>query len=143
MNRSKTGRYLLGAVALFFQCGLGHMMGLDVHDMDGLGEDRVGYTEKIKRNTAFGWRSLRLAKSLKPGFVITVEPGIYFIPELIDQWRAEKKLEQYIDYARLEHYRHFGGVRLEDDLLVTDSGYRILGQPIPKTIAEVEEACSE
>jgi Xaa-Pro aminopeptidase len=117
------------------------MMGLDVHDMDGLGEDRVGYTEKIKRNTAFGWRSLRLAKSLRPGFVITVEPGIYFIPQLIDQWRAQKKLEQFIDYAQLERFRDFGGVRLEDDLLVTDSGYRILGRPIPKTIAEVEAAC--
>ena len=130
-----------GAHALFFQCGLGHMMGLDVHDMDSLGEDDVGYTNSLKRNQAFGWRSLRLAKSLQPGFVITVEPGIYFIPELIDQWQAQHKLEEFIDYARLRRFRDFGGVRLEDDLLVTDAGYRVLGKPIPKTITEVEQAC--
>lgn len=132
-----------GVHALFFQCGLGHMLGLDVHDMDSLGEDAVGYTETLKRNRAFGWRSLRLAKSLKAGFVITVEPGIYFIPELIDQWEAQHKLEQFIDYKQLAHFREFGGVRLEDDLLVTDSGYQVLGKPIPKTVAEVEEACAK
>ena len=131
-----------GAHALFFQCGLGHMLGLDVHDMDGLGEEAVGYTDKVQRKPAFGWRSLRLGKSLQPNYVISVEPGIYFIPELIDQWQAERKLEQFIDYAQLSHFREFGGVRLEDDLLVTDTGYRVLGRPIPKTIAEVEQACS-
>jgi len=130
-----------GAHALFFQCGLGHMLGLDVHDMDSLGEDDVGYTDTLQRDQAFGWRSLRLAKSLQTDFVITVEPGIYFIPELIDQWQAQHKLEQFIDYAQLRHFRDFGGVRLEDDLLVTDTGYRVLGKPIPRTICEVEQAC--
>ncbi len=119
------------------------MLGLDAHDMDGLGEAYVGYTDTIRRNPAFGWKSLRLGKALQPGYVITVEPGIYFIPELIDQWRDQHKLEAFIDYEQLERYRDFGGVRLEDDLLITDSGYRILGKPIPKTTAEVEQACSE
>ncbi len=131
-----------GAHTLFFQCGVGHMMGLDAHDMDGLGEEYVGYTDTLRRNPAFGWKSLRLGKALEPGYVITVEPGIYFIPELIDQWRDQHKLEAFIDYNQLERYRDFGGVRLEDDLLVTDSGYRVLGKPIPKTTAEVEQACS-
>ena len=132
-----------GAHTLFFQCGVGHMLGLDAHDMDGLGEEHVGYTDTIRRNPAFGWKSLRLGKALEPGHVITVEPGIYFIPELIDQWRDQHKLEAFIDYNQLERYRDFGGVRLEDDLLVTKSGYRVLGKPIPKTTAEVEQACSE
>lgn len=132
-----------GVHTLFFQCGVGHMLGLDAHDMDALGEESVGYTETIRRNPAFGWKSLRLGKALEPGYVITVEPGIYFIPELIDQWRGQHKLEAFIDYTQLERYRDFGGVRLEDDLLVTDSGYRVLGKPIPKTVAEVEQACAE
>ncbi len=131
-----------GVHTLFFQCGLGHMMGLDVHDMQGLGEDYVGYTDRIKRNPAFGWRSLRLAKAVEPGFVVTVEPGVYFIPELIDRWRAERKLEQFIDYETLEEYRHFGGIRIEDDFLVTTDGCRLLGTPIPKTIEEVESLAS-
>jgi Xaa-Pro aminopeptidase len=131
-----------GAHTLFFQCGLGHMLGLDVHDMEGLGEDYVGYTDTIKRNPAFGWRSLRLGKALQPGFVITVEPGLYFIPELIDRWQAEHKLSQYINYAMVDKYRDFGGIRLEDDVLVTDNGNRILGRRIPKTIDEVEAMSS-
>lgn len=131
-----------GAHTLFFQCGLGHMLGLDVHDMEGLGEDYVGYTDTIKRNPAFGWRSLRLAKALEPDFVITVEPGLYFIPELIDRWQAERKLSQYINYPAVDKYRDFGGIRLEDDVLVTDNGSRILGKKIPKTIDEVEAMSS-
>ncbi|HLB72782.1 MAG TPA: aminopeptidase P family protein [Sedimentisphaerales bacterium] len=131
-----------GVHTLFFQCGLGHMMGLDVHDMEGLGEDYVGYTDTIKRDLRFGWRSLRLGKALEPGYVITVEPGIYFIPELIDRWRAENKCGQFIDYNAVEKYKDFGGVRIEDDILVTRSGRRVLGRPIPKTIEEVEQACS-
>jgi Xaa-Pro aminopeptidase len=127
-----------GAHTLFFQCGLGHMMGLDVHDMQALGEDHVGYTDTIKRRPEFGWRSLRLAKPVEPGYVVTVEPGVYFIPELIDRWKAERKLEQYLDYEKVEAYRHFGGVRIEDDVIVTDDGYRALGKPIPKTIEEIE-----
>ena len=87
-----------GAHALFFQCGLGHMMGLDVHDMEGLGEDYVGYTDTIRRNPMFGFCSLRLGKALEPNHVITVEPGLYFIPQLIDQWRAEQQHTEFIDY---------------------------------------------
>lgn len=131
-----------GAHTLFLPCGLGHMMGLDVHDMEALGEDFVGYTDTIQRNPAFGWRSLRLAKPVEPGFVITVEPGIYFIPHLIDQWKAEHKCEASIDYARLEAWRHANGVRIEDDIVVTQDGCRILGPHIPKTIEEVETLAS-
>jgi len=131
-----------GAHTLFFQCGLGHMLGLDVHDMEGLGEDYVGYTDTIRRNPEFGWRSLRLGKDLEPGFVITVEPGLYFIPELIERWKAEHKLSQYINYAMVEKYRDFGGIRIEDDVLVTENGHRVLGKKIPKTIDEVEAVCS-
>jgi len=131
-----------GVHTLFFQCGLGHMMGLDVHDMEGLGEDYVGYTDTIKRNPEFGWRSLRLGKALEPGYVITVEPGIYFIPELIERWKAEGKCRQFIDYNAVEKYKDFGGVRIEDDILVVESGYRELGRPIPRTIEEVEQVCS-
>jgi len=131
-----------GVHTLFFQCGLGHMMGLDVHDMEGLGEDYVGYTETIKRNPEFGWRSLRLGKALEPGYVITVEPGIYFIPELIERWKAENKCAAFIDYNAVEKYKDFGGVRIEDDILVTESGYRELGKPIPRTIEEVQQASS-
>ncbi len=131
-----------GVHTLFFQCGLGHMIGLDVHDMEGLGEDYVGYTDTIKRNPEFGWRSLRLAKVLEPGFVITVEPGLYFIPELIDRWKAEQKNAQYINYDAVEKYRDFGGIRIEDDVLVTQQGCRILGKPIPRTVEEVEATSS-
>lgn len=131
-----------GVHTLFFQCGLGHMLGLDVHDMEGLGEDYVGYTNTIKRNPEFGWRSLRLGKALEPGFVITVEPGIYFIPELIDRWKTEQKLSPYINYDAVETYRDFGGIRIEDDILVTEHACRVLGKPIPKTIDEVEAISS-
>jgi Xaa-Pro aminopeptidase len=123
------------------------MMGLDVHDMEALGEDYVGYTDAIKRNPAFGWRSLRLAKALEPGFVITVEPGIYFIPELIDRWKAENKCKSFINYIAVEKYRDFGGIRIEDDVLVAEAGGlarpatggRVLGRPIPRTIDQVEQ----
>jgi Xaa-Pro aminopeptidase len=131
-----------GGHALLFQCGLGHMMGLDVHDMEALGEDYVGYTDTVRRNPEFGWRSLRLAKALEPGFVVTVEPGLYFVPELINRWKAERKCAQYIDYDAVEKYRDFGGIRIEDDILVTKQGYRVLGRPIPKTIDEVEAMSS-
>jgi Xaa-Pro aminopeptidase len=127
-----------GAHTLFFPTGVGHMMGLDVHDMEPLGEDYVGYTDAIKRNPEFGWRYLRLAKPIEPGFVITVEPGIYFIPELLDRRRAEGKYNQFIDYDKLEAYRPFGGIRIEDDILITPGGCRVLGPHIPKAIAEVE-----
>jgi len=131
-----------GVHTLFFQCGLGHMMGLDVHDMESLGEDYVGYTQTIRRNPAFGFKSLRLAKALEPGFVVTVEPGLYFIPALIDRYHAESRFAQYVRYDVVETYRDFGGVRIEDDVLVTDEGCRVLGRPIPKEMDEVERLCS-
>ena len=127
-----------GAHALFFPHGLGHMMGLDVHDMEGLGEQYVGYDDKTKRSDQFGLAYLRLAKELKPGFVFTCEPGIYFIPELIDQWKAKKKLKNFINYDKVEEYRNFGGIRIEDNILVTENGYKVLGRSIPKEIADVE-----
>ena len=131
-----------GAHTMFFPCGVGHMMGLDVHDMEPLGEDYVGYTDTVRRNPEFGWRYLRLAKAIEPGFVITVEPGIYFIPQLIDQWRAEGKCSQFINYDKIESYRDFHGVRIEDDIVVTADGCRVLGPSIPKTIKEVEALAS-
>ena len=131
-----------GAHTLFFQCGLGHMLGLDVHDMEGLGEDYVGYTDTIKRNPEFGWRSLRLGRALEAGFVVTVEPGVYFIPELINRWKADKKHSQYINYDMVKKYGDFGGLRIEDDVLVTANGRRVLGRKIPKTIDEVEDISS-
>lgn len=127
-----------GAHALFFPHGLGHMMGLDVHDMEDLGEDWVGYNDQIQRSQQFGLKSLRLAKQLEAGHVLTVEPGIYFIPELIDRWQAEGQNADFINFAALEAYRNFGGIRIEDDVLITQDGANVLGTAIPKTIAEVE-----
>ena len=127
-----------GAHALFFPHGLGHMMGLDVHDMEDLGENLVGYDKGIKRSDQFGLAYLRFARELQPNFVLTVEPGIYFIPALIDQWKSEKKLAKFINYTKVEEYRTFGGIRIEDDVLVTTAGSRVLGKPIPKTVAEIE-----
>ena len=132
-----------GAHTLFMPHGLGHMMGMDVHDMEGLGEDYVGYDETVKRSTEFGTAYLRLAKTLKPGFVLTVEPGIYFIPALIDKFKAENKFKDFVNYDKLETYKDFGGIRIEDDVLVTNSSYRVLGKPVPKTVSEVEETCQE
>jgi len=131
-----------GAHALFFPCGVGHMMGLDVHDMEDLGEVYVGYEGKPKF-TQFGLKSLRLARPLKPGFVVTIEPGIYFIPQLIDQWRAAGKFLDFINYDAVEGYRNFGGIRNEENFLITPEGHRRLGQPKPKTVAEVEAVRAE
>lgn len=117
----------LGAHALFFQCGLGHMLGLDVHDMEDLGEQFTGYTETLKQSSQFGLKSLRLGKRLEAGYVITVEPGIYFIPELIDRWKGHKKFEQFICYSEVERYMDFGGIRIEDDFEITAHGHRLLG----------------
>ncbi len=127
-----------GAHALFFPCGTGHMLGLDVHDMEDLGEERVGYGEGVERSGQFGLASLRLARALRPGFVLTVEPGIYFIDALIDRWRAEDRHSELIDYERLEAYRGFGGLRSEEDFVITETGFRRLGPPVPKTVEEVE-----
>ncbi len=129
-----------GAHALFFPHGLGHMMGLDVHDMEDLGEVHVGYDDKTQRSQQFGLAYLRMAKKLEPGHVLTVEPGIYFIPALIDQWRSEKRHTAFIRYDKVEKFRNFGGMRIEDDILVTPRGCRVLGPPIPKATAEVETA---
>ena len=126
-----------GAHAMFFQCGLGHMLGLDVHDMEDLGEVWVGY-EGQPKSTLFGLKSLRLARPLRPGFTFTVEPGLYFIPALIERWRAEKKFADFIDYERLEGYRDFGGIRIEENLVVGADACRILGKARPRTIEEVE-----
>jgi Xaa-Pro aminopeptidase len=127
----------VGAHALFFPCGTGHMMGLDVHDMENLGEKYVGYDGEEK-STQFGLKSLRLARKLEPGFVLTIEPGIYFIPELIDMWKAEGKFKQFISYDKVETYKDFGGLRNEEDFVITEDGCRILGKSIPKTIEDVE-----
>ena len=129
-----------GAHAMFFPHGLGHMMGLDVHDMEDLGEDYVGYDDEVSRIDQFGTAYLRLGRRLQPGFVLTVEPGIYFIPALIDQWKSEKINASFINYDKVEEYRDFGGIRIEDDLLITDKGARLLGKKrIPVTTEEIEE----
>ena len=126
-----------GAHALFFPCGLGHMMGLDVHDMENLGEVWVGYDGQPK-STLFGLKSLRLGRKLEPGFVLTIEPGIYFIPELIDRWKAEKRFTEFICYEAVEKYKDFGGLRNEEDYLITPEGKRRLGKYVPTTVEEVE-----
>jgi Xaa-Pro aminopeptidase len=127
-----------GAHALFFPHGLGHMIGLDVHDLEGLGENNVGYDATVQRSQQFGTAYLRMARALEPGFVITVEPGIYFIPELIHMWKSEGKHKEFICYDKLAPYQNFTGIRIEDNVLVTDSGQRILGTPIPKNRSEIE-----
>jgi Xaa-Pro aminopeptidase len=128
-----------GAHALFFPHGIGHMLGLDVHDMEDLG-DEVGYPEGESRSTQFGLNALRLARRLEPGFVVTIEPGVYFIPALIDRWRAEGRHADFIRYDKVQAFRGFGGIRIEDDVLITDSGSRVLGPGIPKSVSEVEQA---
>lgn len=127
-----------GAHAMFFPHGLGHMMGLDVHDMEDLGENYVGYDEEVSRCDQFGTAYLRLARRLQPGFVMTVEPGIYFIPALIEQWKAEGKMDAFINFDKVAEYIGFGGIRIEDDVLVTSDGCKVLGPPLPKTVEEIE-----
>ncbi|MBN2806924.1 MAG: aminopeptidase P family protein [Prolixibacteraceae bacterium] len=127
-----------GAHAMFFPTGLGHMMGLDVHDMEDLGELNVGYAPGETKSTQFGLKSLRLAKELKTGHVLTIEPGIYFIPELYKIWRAERKFEDFINYKNVKSYLGFGGVRIEQDYLITKKGSRILGRKKPMDVEEIE-----
>ncbi|CAE6789767.1 Xaa-Pro aminopeptidase [Paraburkholderia domus] len=127
-----------GAYAICFPHGLGHQLGLDVHDMESFGEDQVGYDEQFHRSPLFGMSSLRMARCLKPGMVLTVEPGIYFIPALIRRWSAERRHGQFIDYDRFNKYLDFGGMRVEDEVLVTAGGSRVMGPGTPKTVAEVE-----
>lgn len=128
-----------GAHALFFPHGLGHLLGLDAHDMENLGEDRIGYTDEQTRSDQFGLHTLRLARPLKPGYVVTVEPGCYFIPELIRRWRSDQRHAAYINYETVAEFEEFGGIRIEDDILVTEEGQRVLGPEIPKSIDAVEE----
>ncbi|MGL4653734.1 aminopeptidase P family protein [Cetobacterium sp.] len=128
-----------GAHALFFPHGLGHMIGLDVHDMENFGENKVGYDSKTLRETEFGIRSLRMGKELKPGYVLTIEPGIYFIPELIQKWEKENQFKEFINYDKVEEYIDFGGMRYEGDFLITETGNRRLGDKMPKYFYEVEE----
>lgn len=127
-----------GAHALFFPHGLGHMLGLDAHDMEGLGEDFVGYDTEVRRSRQFGLAALRLGRRLEPGFTLTVEPGIYFNRALIEKWRHERRAAAFIDYAKLAAFDGIGGIRLEDDVLVTEGACRVLGPTIPKSVATVE-----
>lgn len=132
-----------GAHAMFMPHGLGHMMGLDVHDMEDLGQIYVGYDDEIRPVDQFGTAYLRLGKRLKPGFVLTNEPGCYFIPALIDKWQAEGINKDFINFDKVNEYRNFGGIRLEDDILVTETGSRILGKRVPITPEEVEATMNE
>ncbi|WP_207436097.1 aminopeptidase P family protein [Sabulibacter ruber] len=125
-----------GAHALFFPCGLGHMLGLDTHDMEDLGEEYVGYAEDQKKSTQFGLKSLRLARALEPGFVLTVEPGLYFNPDLIDLWAGEKVHADFINYDLVAGCKDFGGIRIEEDFLITPEGSRLLGNPVPRNMEE-------
>ncbi len=127
-----------GAHTMFFQCGLGHMMGLDVHDMENLGEPYIGYSDTLLKSKEFGLKSLRLGKELEEGYVLTVEPGIYIIPELIDTWKAKGLHSNFINYELLETYKDFGGIRVEDDYAITKEGCRLLGEPLAITWQDVE-----
>jgi Xaa-Pro aminopeptidase len=131
-----------GAHAIFFQCGTGHMMGLDVHDMEGLGENDVGYGPGYERSTLFGHKSLRLARPLQKGFVVTIEPGVYINRWLTERWQAEGRHAAFIDYAAFDRHADFGGIRIEDDILVTATGRRELGPHIARSREDVEAACA-
>ncbi len=130
-----------GAHALFMPHGLGHMLGLDVHDMEALGENYIGYNDNVKRSDQFGLAFLRFALPFKPGHVFTIEPGCYFIPELIEKWKAEGKFRDFINYSKIDKYMSIGGIRIEDNVLITEKGHKVLGKPIPKTITEIETIC--
>ena len=133
-----------GAHALFLPHGLGHMMGLDVHDMEGLGQNYVGYDDEIRPSDQFGLASLRMGRRLQEGFVVTDEPGCYFIPALIDKWKAEHLHTDFLNYEAIEKYKDFGGIRLEDDILIIPGGSRFLGEKhIPITLEEVESFMNE
>jgi Xaa-Pro aminopeptidase len=126
-----------GAHAMFFPCGVGHMMGLDVHDMEDLGEVHVGYGGEAK-STQFGLKSLRLGRELEPGFVITIEPGVYFVPQLMDLWRSQNHCADFLAFDALDQWRDFGGIRNEEDYIITADGARRLGKPKPLRIDEIE-----
>lgn len=128
-----------GAYALFFPHGIGHKMGLDVYDMENYGNNIVGYDEENRRDKRFGLRSLRLGRELKPGFVITVEPGIYFMPDLIENWKERGINIQYLNFKKIEEFMNFGGMRFERNFVVEATGVRRLGKLMPKTAKDVEE----
>jgi Xaa-Pro aminopeptidase len=130
-----------GAHAMFMPHGLGHMMGLDVHDMEALGENYIGYNDAVKRSDQFGLAFLRFALPYKPGHVFTIEPGCYFIPELIEKWKSENKFREFINYSKIDKYMSIGGIRIEDNVLITEKGHKLLGKPIPKTVKEIESTC--
>ena len=134
-----------GAHAMFLPHGLGHMMGMDVHDMEGLGQTHVGFAEQTRpRLEQFGTNCLRMGRRLEEGFVITDEPGIYFIPALIDDWKAKGHCKDFINYDLLETYKDFGGIRIEDDILITENGCRFIGEKvIPYHTADVERYMAE
>jgi Xaa-Pro aminopeptidase len=131
-----------GAHTLFFPHGIGHMMGLDAHDMEDLGQVYVGFDDEIRPSTRFGTSSLRLGRRLQAGFVVTNEPGIYFIPALIDKWESEKINRDFINFDKVNEYRDFGGIRLEDDILVTVTGSEILGERLPIETEDIEKVIS-
>ena len=128
-----------GIGGLFLPHGLGHNMGLDVHDMEDLGENLVGYDDDQSRSPQLGLGSLRMARTLVPGNVLTDEPGIYFIPELIDKWEKEGKFTEYINYREVRKYIGFGGIRIEDDLLITAKGFVNISKNIPREADEIEK----
>ena len=134
-----------GAHAMFLPHGLGHMMGMDVHDMEGLGQTYVGFDDETRPNLEqFGTNCLRMGRRLEEGFVVTDEPGIYFIPALIDEWRAKGLHKDFINYEKLETYKDFGGIRIEDDILITSDGCRFLGEErIPYHPKDVEDFMSK
>ena len=129
-----------GAHAMFLPHGLGHMMGMDVHDMEGLGQTNVGFDEETRPNLEqFGTNALRMGRRLQKGFVVTDEPGIYFIPALIDEWKADGHCKEFINFDLLETYKDFGGIRIEDDILITEDGCRFIGEKrIPYHPKDVE-----
>ena len=129
-----------GAHAMFMPHGLGHMMGMDVHDMEGLGQTYVGFDDEVRPNLEqFGTNCLRCGRRLKEGWVMTDEPGIYFIPALIDEWRSKGINKDFLCFEKIETYKDFGGIRLEDDILITKDGCRMLGdQIIPYKVEDVE-----
>lgn len=138
MNGDPAEAVAAGAHALFFPHGLGHMIGLDVHDMESLGEDYVGYADDQTRSDQFGLHTLRLARPVRPGFVVSVEPGCYLIPPLVERWHSERRHEAFINYDRVTDFLGFGGIRIEDNVLMTEDGGRLLGPTIPNAVDEVE-----
>ena len=133
-----------GAHAMFLPHGLGHMMGMDVHDMEGLGQVNVGFDEETRPSEQFGTNALRMGRRLQEGFVVTDEPGIYFIPALIDDWKAQGLHKDFINYDKLETYKDFGGIRIEDDILITSDGCRFLGKErIPYHPKDIETFMAE